>query len=172
MAIDNSKCLAVGGSSCLLNYEGSRSHNVVVRSTDSGTPPMSKDFTVTVFLRDINDQPRALGLSGYTVKENAVQGTIIGTLSVSDEDAGQTITYSLRINPGNLFTIKGSSLVTAKIGIDYESSTSYKIEVMATDSGQQPLSVRVVDFLRLIVAAHCRCVLCRCLQFSQSRFLL
>ena len=142
MAVDNSKCLAVGGSSCLLNYETASSYQVVVRSMDNGTPAKSADFTLTVKLLDINDKPRLLALRNYTVNETAGPGTIIGTLSVSDEDSGQSITYKLSSNPGNLFNIKGSSLVTASSSIDYEASTSHKVTVVASDSGKPQLSVR------------------------------
>ena len=142
MNVSNSKCLTSGGSSCQLNYEVKASYNLIIRSTDSGSPSQSADFTITIKLRDVNDKPRDLKITGYTVKEHAVSGTKIANVSTTDEDSGQSITYSLSTNPGNLFAIKGDKLITASSSIDYETGKSYKIVIVATDGGTPSKSVR------------------------------
>ena len=144
MNVDNSKCLASGGSSCLLNYEKTSSYDLLIRSTDSGNPSRSTDFTVTIKVRDVNDKPRSLTITDYTVKENALSGTTIATVSATDEDAGQSITYSLSTNPGNLFAIKGNKLITDSSSIDYEADKSYKIVIVAKDGGTPSQSVRPI----------------------------
>lgn len=143
MAVSNSRCLAEGGSKCVLNYESSTSHVIVVRSTDNGKPSLYKDFTLTILVGDINDRPRNLQLSGYTLREDKPAGTIVGTLSCLDEDKGQTLTYTLSDDAGGRFDIsKGNQVVhKSSSGIDYETATSYKITVVVTDSGKPTLKV-------------------------------
>ena len=143
MAVSNVRCLAEGGSQCLLNYESSKSHTISIRSTDNGKPALYKDFTLTIAVDDINDQPRNLQLSGYTLREDRPVGTVIGTLSCSDEDKGQKLTYTLSDNAGGRFGISKGNQVVRKnsSGIDYETAKSYKITVVVKDSGKPALSV-------------------------------
>ncbi len=144
MNVNNSKCLAFGGSNCQLNYETNALYNLVIRSTDSGNPPRSTDFAITIKLRDVNDKPGNVNLTGYTIKENAISGTEIAKVSATDEDARQRITYSLSTNPGNVFAIKGDKLITTSSSIDYETRKTYKIVIVATDNGNPPKSVRPI----------------------------
>ncbi|XP_062500740.1 protocadherin gamma-A10-like [Corticium candelabrum] len=140
MLAETNKCLAFGGSNCQLNYETNALYNLVIRSTDSGNPPRSTDFTITIKLRDVNDKPGNVNLTGYTIKENAISGTEIANVSATDEDARQRITYSLSTNPGNVFAIKGDKLITTSSSIDYETRKTYKIVIVATDNGNPPKS--------------------------------
>ena len=80
VALSNAKCLADGYGSCLYNYESTtlNKFSITVRSTDSGSPPLSVDCRLTVDITDVNDQPRKLLLSGYTLKEGASIGTQVG----------------------------------------------------------------------------------------------
>ena len=91
----NVACLALGGTSCWLNYEAQSQYSVLVRSTDSGTPPLSANFVVNITLKDINDRPRKLYITDYKVAENSLNGTVVGTFGASDEDAFQHLTYEL-----------------------------------------------------------------------------
>ncbi|XP_065840202.1 protocadherin gamma-A9-like [Oscarella lobularis] len=98
VAASSEQCLSYGGSYCSLNYEASSSHLIRVRSRDSGTPSKYVDQSLTVYLRNVNDRPRNLRLSGNTLKENAATGTVIGTLTASDEDSMQSLTYTAKWN--------------------------------------------------------------------------
>ncbi|XP_062505201.1 protocadherin Fat 4-like isoform X3 [Corticium candelabrum] len=152
VAVTNSRCLAEGGRQCLLNYEASSSHNIVVRSTDNGKPQLYKDFTLTITVGDVNDQPRNLYLSGYTLQEDKPAGTVIGKLSSTDEDWGQTLTYTLTDNATGRFAISKTNQVVRKTssGIDYETTSSYKITVVVTDSGKPPLKLSKVFTIEVL----------------------
>jgi len=50
-----------------------------------------------------NSPPIGMTLSQTSVAENSVAGTVVGTFSTSDTDVGDTFTYLLTSNPGNLF---------------------------------------------------------------------
>ena len=77
-----------------MNFEEKASHYVTVTTTDDGNPPMSFSKNITIFLRNVNDQPRNVKLSGYTVDETAPVNHVIGKFSASDEDTGSFITVS------------------------------------------------------------------------------
>ena len=61
-------------------------------STDAGGLSVDEQFTITV--TNGNEAPTAIALDGSTVAENAA-GAVIGTLSTTDPDAGDTFTYSV-----------------------------------------------------------------------------
>jgi hypothetical protein len=152
VAVSNARCLAEGGSQCQLNYESSKSHAIVIRSTDNGNPALSKDFTLTITVEDINDPPRNLQLSGYTLREDGPVGTVIGALSSSDEDRGQKLTYTLSDNAGGRFDISKGNRVVRKSssGIDYETTKSYKITAVVKDSGKPALSLSKVFTIEVV----------------------
>ena len=78
----------LGGSHCKLNYEEKPSYQVTVKTSDNGNPPLSFSKNITIFLRNVNDQPRDVRLSNYIVNETAPVDFVIGKFSASDEDTG------------------------------------------------------------------------------------
>ena len=91
----NVACLAVGGTSCWLNYESKPFYTLLVRVTDSGSPPLSTDFYLNVTLKNVNDRPRQIKLSDFRLYENQPVGTVVGKFSGYDEDAHQQLTFVL-----------------------------------------------------------------------------
>lgn len=77
--------------------------------------------------------PTDIALSAATVAESASVGTAIGTLSATDLDAGDTLTYTLTDSAGGFFGIDGTSLEVAS-SLDYETASTHNITVRATDS--------------------------------------
>ncbi|QDV23127.1 cadherin repeat domain-containing protein [Aureliella helgolandensis] len=119
-----------------LDFETQDTYSVRVRSTDSYGLTFDQEFTITV--NDLNETPSALSLDNLTVAENAVSGTLVGNLSTTDPDAGDTFTYTLEAGVGDTdnasFTISGSTLTTAAV-LDFESQESYSVRVRSTDAG-------------------------------------
>ena len=117
------------------NYETKRTHTIVVRSSDNGSPPKYVDKSFTIYVRDMCDRPTNLALSGYKLKENAPVNTKIGTLSASDEDGGQ-LTYTITDSAGGRFAIRNKNVVVRGSSglIDYETTTRYVIVVQVKDS--------------------------------------
>ncbi len=72
----------------MLNYEKRKYHVIQVKSTDSGSPAKSFTKNFTIQLNDVNDRPRDVVLSNYTVAENAPVNFVIGRFSFADEDEG------------------------------------------------------------------------------------
>lgn len=82
-----------------------------------------------------NKSPTAIGLSASNVSENASGGTIVGQLTASDPDAGDSHTYKL-LSGNGLFSIQGSTLRVAQgARLDYESQASHVVRIQATDEG-------------------------------------
>lgn len=82
--------------------------------------------------------PTNIMLSNDTVPENEPVGTMVGTLSTSDPDIGDSFTYSLvdvLTYPDNLgFSIVGDVLQT-QVTFNYEVKSTYTIKVRVTDAG-------------------------------------
>jgi Ca2+-binding RTX toxin-like protein len=78
--------------------------------------------------------PSDIGLSRASVVENSAAGTVVGGLTATDADAGETFAFSLLDDAGGRFAIDGANLVVAG-ELDYESATAHSITVRATDSG-------------------------------------
>ncbi len=115
-----------------LDYETATSEQVTVRATDSGG--LTHDKTFTIGVTNVNEAPTNILLSSNTVAENSANGTVVGTLSALDPDAGDTATFSLVSNAGGLFAINGNQLVVNG-PLNYEAASSEQVTIRVTDSG-------------------------------------
>ena len=83
-----------------------------------------------------NSTPTEIVLSSHSINENSGIGIAVGTLSTTDQDTGQTFTYTLvdETNyPDNAaFTIEGNVLKTAA-DFNFEGQNSYTISVQTDD---------------------------------------
>ncbi|MBS9384243.1 MAG: DUF4347 domain-containing protein [Dolichospermum sp. BR01] len=99
-----------------------------------------------------NKTPTNLTLSTSTVAENQIIGTVVGNLTTTDPDTGDTFTYSLVTGDGatdnSLFTITNNQLKTNSV-FDYETKNSYSVRVKTTDQGglsyEKQLTIGVND---------------------------
>ena len=116
------------------NFEAKSSYAVRVRVTDGGA--LFSEAALTVNVTNENDAPGSLELEGDSVAENADFGTVVGTLSAIDPDAGDELTFELVAGAGSTdnasFSIEGNSLQTAAI-FDFETKSSYSVRVRAFD---------------------------------------
>jgi Ca2+-binding RTX toxin-like protein len=84
----------------------------------------------------INTAPTDISIATPIVPENAPAGTVVGTLTATDANAGDTHTFELTSDPSGFFEIVGNQVrVKSGAAIDYETATSHQIEVKATDFG-------------------------------------
>uniref|UniRef100_A0A3B3UMP4 Cadherin domain-containing protein n=1 Tax=Poecilia latipinna TaxID=48699 RepID=A0A3B3UMP4_9TELE len=118
------------------DYEQFRSFKVQVMARDNGSPPLSSNVTVSVFISDVNDNspqilyPAPEGSSFMTelVPKAAHGGSLVSKVIAVDADSGQNAWLSYHI------------LIVAE-RIDREES--FKVQVMARDNGSPPLSSNV-----------------------------
>ncbi|MFO0930270.1 MAG: cadherin domain-containing protein [Gemmataceae bacterium] len=74
----------------------------------------------------------------FSVPENSAIGTIVGSATATDADAGQTLTYSIvNGNTDDAFAIDSSGQITVnKAVLDFESvNQSYSLQIQAADNG-------------------------------------
>ncbi len=137
----------------ILDFETKPSYSVTVRVTDSGG--LTYDETLTVTVNDLNETPTDIAPNSFAVDENTdtTSGFSVGTLTASDQDSGETFTYSIVGGAdAGLFTIGGASsdeLILTNGILDFETKPAYSVTVRVTDSGgltyDETLTVTVND---------------------------
>jgi len=128
--------------SAALDLEVNPTFSLTVRVTDNGSPVLSGSKTITVNLTDQNDGPTDIGLTPSSILENQPSNTVVGTLSTTDPDAGNTFTYALVTDavacpaaPDNpSFNIQTNQLRTSAV-FNFEAKNSYSICLRTTDQG-------------------------------------
>src|SRR6185437_1571750 len=124
------------------NYEastdtgGNNVYDVIVQISDrnGGTDTQAIAVTVT----DVNETPTDLSLSANSVAENATNGTVVGRVTGTDPDRGDTKTYSLTDSAGGRFAINRSTgVLTVANGalLNYEAAASHTVIVRVMDVG-------------------------------------
>lgn len=118
-----------------LDYETKSVWTFKVSVTDpSGA---SATATITVNLQDVNEDPIPSDVKAeYTVKENTATGTAFGTFTVTDNDAGDKLTYKLTgalTGAAGIFgTLKNKTLADI-----------FYVDEPANSSGKRTVSIRV-----------------------------
>jgi VCBS repeat-containing protein len=128
-----------------LDFETIKSFSLIVRATDSGTPQLSAQATVTVNLIDVNEPP-VINNQTFTVPENTVNGNAVATITASNPDIGQSLTYAIiGGNTLGAFSIDANSgvvRVANSAALNFEERQSIVLTVRVTDNGTPPLSAQ------------------------------
>nr|XP_043895550.1 protocadherin gamma-A4-like [Solea senegalensis] len=141
------------------DYEQLRSFKVQVMARDNGSPPLSSNVTVSVFISDVNDNspqilyPALEGNSFMTelVPKAAHGGSLVSKVIAVDADSGQNAWLSYRIvtstDPG-LFTIGvHSGEIRTQRDISESDSMKQNLIVAVKDNGQPSLSATCSMYL-------------------------
>jgi hypothetical protein len=117
-----------------IDYETTTSVNLTIRTTDSGG--LTFDQLFTIFVNDLNDAPTNVVLSNSSIDENSASGTVIGTLSTTDSDSGDSHTYTITSQtPAGVFQIANTNELQVLGSLDYETLTSASVTVQTRDQG-------------------------------------
>jgi hypothetical protein len=88
-----------------------------------------------------NSKPTAIALAVEAQIHENVAGQVIGTLSASDSDAGETFTFSV---DSELFEIDATTLkLKDSVTFDYESQSEVSLDVTVTDSANNTFTQSV-----------------------------
>ncbi|XP_029518510.1 protocadherin gamma-A11-like [Oncorhynchus nerka] len=141
------------------DYEQFRSFKVHVMARDNGSPPLSSNVTVSVFITDVNDNspqilyPAPEGKSFMTelVPKAAHGGSLVSKVIAVDADSGQNAWLSYHIvkstDPG-LFTIGlHSGEIRTQRDISESDSMKQNLIVSVKDNGQPSLSATCTIYL-------------------------
>jgi hypothetical protein len=110
---------------------------LTVRVTDSGSPFLWSEATVTVTVGD-NTANRApvINNQSFSISANASSGTYAGTVTASDPDAGQAIAFSIR--SGNINSAFSLGSTNGRITVNNSWAVNagvFYLTVRATDNG-------------------------------------
>ncbi|XP_029918246.1 protocadherin beta-16-like [Myripristis murdjan] len=160
-----SSYLSVNGDSGVIHavrsfdYEQFRSFKVQVMARDNGSPPLSSNVTVSVFITDVNDNspqilyPAPEGSSFMTelVPRAAHGGSLVSKVIAVDADSGQNAWLSYHIvkstDPG-LFTIGvHSGEIRTQRDISESDSMKQNLIVAVKDNGKPSLSATCSMYL-------------------------
>ncbi|XP_028271975.1 protocadherin gamma-A11-like isoform X26 [Parambassis ranga] len=141
------------------DYEQFRSFKVQVVARDNGSPPLSSNVTVSVFISDVNDNspqilyPASEGNSFMTelVPKAAHGGSLVSKVIAVDADSGQNAWLSYHIvkstDPG-LFSIGvHSGEIRTQRDISESDSMKQNLIVAVKDNGQPSLSATCAMYL-------------------------
>ncbi|XP_032076287.1 protocadherin Fat 2-like [Thamnophis elegans] len=147
------------------DYEQLREFEVQVKAEDGGSPPLSSNATLRLFIQDQNDQnpqilypsPGAEGSASFEmVPRSAEMGYLVTKVVAVDSDSGHNAWLSYHLlqatEPG-LFTIGGHTgeIRTLRTFLERD-ALKQKLVVLVKDNGQPPLSATVS--LNLIFAEN------------------
>src|SRR5690606_28167827 len=94
------------------NYVGPDS--LIYQVCDNGTPSLCDTAKLRFGIVAVNNAPTNIALSNSSVNQDAGANTVVGTLTSTDPDDGDTHTYSLVTGSGDAdnsdFNIDGSTL--------------------------------------------------------------
>ncbi|XP_043925800.1 protocadherin gamma-C5-like [Protopterus annectens] len=132
----------------VLDFEDVGQYTIQVKAKDRGTPTAEEYCTVNVEIIDVNDNAPEVILNSLanSIKEDALPGTVVALISVSDNDYGENGRVHLQIPPDIPFKLVPSledhyTLITQDF-LDREANPQYNITVKATDLGSPPLSAQ------------------------------
>ena len=121
--------------SAALNYEAKSSYTVTVTVSDGS---LTDTITVTISITDVNEAP-VISDSGadttLSIAENTAAGVNIGgTLSATDPDDGDTLTWTIGGTDAASFGIDSETgQLKTKVALDYEKKTSYSVTITVSD---------------------------------------
>ncbi|XP_045179354.2 cadherin-7-like [Mercenaria mercenaria] len=119
-----------------LDYETTTSYILEVKVVDSASYSGTATFTIAV--GDVNEAPTFTSTSFTAcVADASTAGQSVTTLTATDQDIGDTITYSIASGDTNGdFTFSGSELqVSSGKTLDMSSTATYTLVIHAVDDG-------------------------------------
>ena len=112
----------------------------------------SNPAVITIHVADVNQAPTDIQLSNQSILENEGVDVLIGDLSTTDQDAGDTFIYSLVSGVGDegngSFYIDDNHLLASE-NFNFEAQSNYSVRIRTTDSGglfyEKVFIIQIVD---------------------------
>ncbi|XP_047716825.1 protocadherin gamma-A8 isoform X10 [Prionailurus viverrinus] len=129
-------------------------YNITVTASDLGTPSLSTEIHITLYVADTNDNPPTFPHASYSayIPENNPRGASIFTVMAHDPDSGNNAQVTYSVTEDIIMGSPVSSYVSinsdtgvlyALCSFDYEHLRDLQLLVTARDSGDPPLSSNV-----------------------------
>lgn len=133
-----------------LNYETQGTIPITLTASDDYSTSYK---SVSVYLGDVNDAP-VIDNQVIQIKENQAPGTVIGTITSTDEDADAVIIYSLIDD--SLFKIDsltGELTVRYSTELDYEDQKTYFLDVIVSDGQYADTNKTIISLINVVEVA-------------------
>ena len=120
-------------SSHALDYESFAFYLLTVTASDTNGGMAQTTLNVTVV--DQNDDP-AFVSAPFTaqVDENLVSGSTVLKLTATDQDVGDSLTFSIAGTNSVHFAVSSTGLITTTQALDYETVSTYSLNISVSDS--------------------------------------
>ncbi|XP_042369441.1 protocadherin beta-16-like, partial [Plectropomus leopardus] len=126
-----------------LDREKNEHLSLVLTAVDGGEPQMTGTMQILITVLDANDNAPVFTQPIYkaSIKENALVGAVVATVTATDADHGSNgrITYSISSmldHARGLFEVNDESgEIRLKGNVDYEKSRTFQINIRASDDG-------------------------------------
>lgn len=118
------------------NFESQNQYSVYIQTIDAIGATFKREFKIIV--HDINEIPTNISLSSNSINENTATATVVGEFITTDEDNGNTHTYTLFAGDGSndadnsRFTISGKELRSNQ-PFNYENRNQYYVNIKTQD---------------------------------------
>ncbi|MBU2912870.1 cadherin domain-containing protein [Reichenbachiella agariperforans] len=130
----------------VLDYESRSDYYLSVSIVDDGVPSLEEVISLHVRLTDINEAPTRILISGQTLLENRNSGALVGTLETLDADQVDFHSYEIiqidQSPTNNAFVVLDNKLFANQL-FDYETQSSYQVEIKSWDKGGLSVSEKV-----------------------------
>nr|XP_019594561.1 PREDICTED: protocadherin gamma-B2-like [Rhinolophus sinicus] len=134
-----------------LDRERQSAHLLVLTAVDGGDPARTGTTQISIQVTDANDNPPVFSQDVYKVslRENVPPGTSVLKVTATDQDEGinAEITYSFKTlrDVGNVFMLDHQSgEIKSKDPIDFETSSSYTMNIEAKDGGGMASECKII----------------------------
>ncbi|KAM9849746.1 protocadherin Fat 4-like [Aulostomus maculatus] len=140
-----------------LDYEVDESYEIDIQASDSGVVPLRTDKSVTVNIKDINDNAPVIEVTSQSerIPEDSRPGTTVALISITDLDSGVNGKVISFVKGDVPFTLTPSIqdnmfAVVTKSQLDRENESSYDVTIIAKDAGEPALTSEKT--LRVVLA--------------------
>lgn len=127
---------------------------MVVTATDKGSPSLTGTLTLEIYLTDVNDnEPNIVGMYDTALPENALQNTIIFTLTANDDDANDFEKFNFTILSGNIDSCFKLDHITGVLqvasNLDRERIEKFELVIQVADNSSPSRSSSVTTMITI-----------------------
>ena len=126
-----------------LDRESRDEYVFIAMAVDGGSPALTGSASVTVNVRDVNDEPPVFAVSVFegSIAERQDSGAPVLTLSATDSDVGSNAVVSYFTNHSLFAVHPTTGVLSTLVELDFESlGTIAVVNVYATDGGEPSLT--------------------------------
>ncbi|MFZ4470583.1 MAG: cadherin domain-containing protein, partial [Pirellula sp.] len=150
---DNASFTLAGNSissNASFDFETKKTFSIRARVEDQFGAGLERVFQILV--TNVNEAPTLVAVNPNSINERLPINSLVGDLSTSDPDAGDSFAYSLVSGSGSqdnsFFTIVGNKLRSTSV-FDFDVRSTYSVRVRSVDAGgfavDTPLTIQVLN---------------------------